>query len=57
MKEFAINIKETLERQVTIEADTVEEALKTAEERWKDGCYIIDADYFTGVEFEESEAK
>lgn len=52
-KEFRINIKETLEMQVTIEADTVEEALKIAEERWKDGCYIIDAEHFTGVEYSE----
>lgn len=53
VKEFRINIKETLEMQVTIEADTIEEALKIAEERWNDGCYIIDAGYFTGVDFSE----
>lgn len=54
-KEFRINIKETLEMQVTIEADTIEEALKIAEERWKDGCYILDGEHFKGVEFEGSE--
>lgn len=54
-KEFRINIKETLEMQVTIEADTIEEALKIAEERWKDGCFILDGEHFKGVEFKESE--
>lgn len=53
VKEFCINIKETLEMQVTIEADTIEEALEIVEDQWKDGCYILDADYFTGVEFSE----
>lgn len=53
VKEFRINIKETLEMQVTIEADTIEEALEIAGDQWKDGCYVLDADYFTGVEFSE----
>lgn len=51
MKEFGINIRETLETQVTVEADNEENALREAERRWKDGEYILDADNFQGVDF------
>ena len=51
MKEFDINIRETLETQVTVEADNEEHALREAERRWKDGEYILDADNFQGVDF------
>lgn len=53
MKEFDINIRETLETQVTVEADNEENALREAERRWKDGEYILDADNFQGVDFWE----
>lgn len=51
MKEFGINIRETLETQVTVKADNEENALREAERRWKDGEYILDADNFQGVDF------
>lgn len=54
MKEFDINIRETLETQVTVEADNEENALREAERRWKDGEYILDADNFQGVDFWEA---
>lgn len=50
-REFRINIRETLETQVTIEAESEEEALREVERRWKDGEYILDADNFQGVNF------
>lgn len=55
MKEFAINIRETLEMQVYIEAPTLEEAQNIAEKNWKNGDYILDSEHFKGVEFEGSE--
>lgn len=54
MKEFCIKIKETAEKKVHIWAETVGEALAVAEDNWKNGDYILDADSFTGVEFEEA---
>jgi len=57
MKEFTINIRETLEKQVAVEAETLEEAIAKAEKNWKDGEYILDAESFTGVNFEEAETE
>lgn len=51
MKEYCINIRETLETQVTVEAENEEDAMREAERRWKDGEYILDADNFQGVDF------
>lgn len=51
MKEFDVNIRETLETQVTVEAENEEDALREVERRWKDGEYILDADNFQGVDF------
>lgn len=51
MKEFDINIRETLETQVTVEAENEEDALREAECRWKNGDYILDADNLQGVDF------
>ena len=45
-KKFSINIRETLETQVTVEAENKEDALREAEKRWKNGEYILDADNF-----------
>lgn len=55
MKEFVINIRETLEMQVCVEASTLEEAQETVEKHWKNGDYILDSEHFKGVEFEGSE--
>lgn len=52
-KEFCINIKETLEMQVCVEADSLEEAFALVEKNYKDGEYVLDGDHFTDVEFTE----
>lgn len=54
MKEFCINIRETLEKKVYVWAETAEDALAAAEDNWKNGDYILDAESFVGVEFEEA---
>lgn len=50
-KEYEVNIRETLEMKVTIEATSREEAEAIVERNWKKSEYILDADHFTGVEF------
>lgn len=55
-KEFRINIRETLETQVTVEAENKEDALREVEKRWKNGEFILDADNFQRVDFWEDEA-
>lgn len=49
--EYLVNIRETLEKQVRIEADDANEALRLSEKNWKDACYILDSECFTGVEY------
>ena len=53
--EFAINVKETLEMKVKVEADNLAEALDTAEQNWKRGEYILDSECFTGVDFSNAD--
>lgn len=50
-REFSTNIRETLETQVAVEAESEEAALREVERRWKNGEYILDADNFQGVDF------
>lgn len=50
-REFSINIRETLETQVAVEAESEETALREVERRWKNGEYILDADNFQGADF------
>jgi len=52
LKEYEVNIRETLEMKVVVEAASREEAEAIAERNWKNGEYILDADNFKGVEFE-----
>lgn len=52
-KKYTVNIKETLEKQVTIEAKSAEEAIEIVQRRWKDSEYVLDSECFTGVDFEE----
>lgn len=51
MKEFAITVTETYQDTMMIEAETLEEALAIAEERWDDGGIELDANNFFRVEF------
>ena len=55
MEEFGVNIREMYETQVTVEAESKEDALREVERRWKDGEYILDADNFQGADFWEDE--
>lgn len=51
MKEFEVTITETLQKTVSIEAETKEEAKQLVEDMWKDGDIILDADNFADVEY------
>lgn len=51
MKEYTITITETLQTNVTVEADSLNEAEGIVEEQWRAGEHILDAEKFTGVTF------
>ena len=55
MKTYRVRITETLEKEVDIEAESLEEALAEAESRWNDSEYILDADSFINVSFSQAE--
>lgn len=57
MKEFEVNITETLQKTVTVEAESREEAERMAEDMWRDEDIVLDAEDFTGVEFSGNEGK
>ena len=57
MKEFEVTITETLEKTVIVEADSKDDALQIAEDMWKDGDIILDAESFTGVEYQSDNGK
>lgn len=57
MKEFEITITETLEKTVIVEAASKDDALQIAEDMWKDGDIILDADNFIGVEYQSDNGK
>lgn len=51
MKEYDIKITETLEKTVTVEAASREEAEEQVRQAYYDSEYILDSENFTGVEF------
>ena len=51
MKEYQVQIKETLAMTVTVEAESAARAREIVEKRYKDCDYILDADHFQGVVF------
>ena len=63
MKTYEVTITETLQKTVTVEADSREETERQAgacgtaagerqvEENWNNSKYILDADSFVGVDF------
>lgn len=51
MKEFEVKITETLEKTVTIAAESREEAQEMIRQAYFDGEHILDADNFTDVDF------
>ena len=57
MKEYDVTITETLEKKVTVEADSREEAEAMVREGWNNSDYILDAENFTGVDFSVGEER
>ena len=51
MKTYEVTITETLQKTVTVEADSRKEAERQVEENWNNSEYILDADSFVGVDF------
>ncbi len=51
MKEFDIKITETLERTVTVKAESVDDAKAQVEEEWGKSMHVLDSEDFAGVEF------
>jgi hypothetical protein len=48
---FEVTISETLQKVVTVDADSSDEAEQTVSDNWRAGDYILNADDFIGVEF------
>lgn len=57
MKEFEVTITEMLQKTVSIEAETKEEAKQLVEDMWKEGDIILDADDFADVEYAADNGK
>lgn len=51
MKEYDIKITETLEKTVTVKAESVEAAQAKVEEEYYNSEHILDSENFTGVDF------
>lgn len=51
MKEYHVQIRESLAMTVTVEAESAIQARDLVERQWKDGEYVLDADHFKGVVF------
>ena len=51
MKEFDITITETLEKAVTVSAETKDQAEEAVKQGYYDSEYVLDAENFTGVDF------
>lgn len=49
MKEFEVTITETLQKSITVEAATREEAQAMVEEMWDKGDVVLDADHFSSI--------
>ncbi len=52
MKEYEVVITETLQKTVTVEAESLADARKQANAAWINGDYVLDAEDFAGVTFE-----
>ena len=51
MKEYKVQIMETLIMTVTVEAKNAAHARDIVEKKWNDSEYILDANHFQGVDF------
>ncbi len=54
MKEFDITITETLEKTVTVKAESQEEAEDLVHDQWSQSIHVLDADNFTGATIKTS---
>ena len=52
-KTYNIEIEETLQRVVKIEASSLDEAIDIAKERYRNEEYILDENDFKGTEFKK----
>ena len=57
LREFEVTITETLQKTVTVKANSREDAEQIVSDNWKKSEYILDADHFKGVEFEAAPIK
>ena len=55
MSIFKVKIIETLESEVSIEADNLNDAIQEAEEHWHNSVYILTGDNFADVTFKSAE--
>ena len=55
MSIFKVKIIETLESEVSIEADILSDAIQEAKKRWHNSVYILTGDNFTDVTFKSAE--
>jgi len=53
---YKVTITETLQKVVTVDADSYDDAEQIASNNWRTGDYILDSSNFTGVEFSAVEA-
>lgn len=57
MKEFEVTITETLEKKVTIEALSIDDAKQAVRDMWNDADIILDAEDFIDVSFKTDDGK
>lgn len=53
MAQFTIEIRESLSLEVTVEAETAQEAVEQVEERYRAGEIVLDASHFQDTEFND----
>ena len=51
MKKFDVEITETLQRKVSVEAASQEDAERMVTQAWNNQDYVLDSSDFTGVDF------
>ena len=51
MSKFNVEITETLQKIITVEAENEQEALWKVEDMWKNGECILDSENFMGADF------
>ena len=53
MKIYEIEIEEVLQKVVKVKADSLDDAIDTVEEEYRNEKYVLDYNDFKGVEFRE----